>query len=171
MSDRMTERKAGLLVSLLVAASTLIEAGKMVAVNGSGYAVEAADAAGLRVLGVADQRVDNSSGADGAKRINVYSGPVFKLANSATNAVDIADAGSLVFVEDDQTVADAAGTNGVVAGRCVEVVSDGVWVQIPATLPQVATQAASTAADVATIKTDFNALLTKLKAAGIMFSA
>jgi hypothetical protein len=35
----------------------------------------------------------------------------------------------------------------------------------------VATQAASTAADVATIKTDFNALLTKLKAAGIMFSA
>ena len=34
--------------------------------------------------------------------------------------------------------------------------------------PIVANQAASTAADVAGLKTDLNALLTKLKAAGIM---
>lgn len=33
---------------------------------------------------------------------------------------------------------------------------------------KVATQADSTAADIATIKTDFNALLAKLKAAGVM---
>lgn len=171
MADRMTERKAGELLSLLAAASTTIEGGKMVALNTSGYTVEAADSAGLRVVGVADERVDNSAGADGAKRVKAYSGQIFKFKNSATNAVDVADAGSLVFVEDDETVADAAGTNGIVAGRCVEVVSDGVWVQVPAGMPQVATQAASTAADVAAIKTDFNALLTKLKAAGIMFNA
>jgi len=171
MSDRMTERKQGMLVARLVAASTLIEGGKMVAINGDGYAVEAADAAGLRVVGVADQRVDNSSGADGALRVGVYEGQLFKLKNSATNAVDVADQGALVFVENDETVADAAGSKGIVAGRCVEVVSDGVWVQIPAGMPQIATQAASTAEDVATIKTDFNALLTKLKASGLMFTA
>jgi hypothetical protein len=45
-----------------------------------------------------------------------------------------------------------------------------VWIEIPAA-PQVATQAASSAADVATLKTDFNALLTKLKAGGVMASA
>lgn len=35
-------------------------------------------------------------------------------------------------------------------------------------LPTAANQAASTAEDVATLKADFNALLTKLKAAGLM---
>lgn len=171
MSDRMTERKQGVIVARLVAASTLIEGGKMVALNASGYAVEAADAAGLRVVGVADQRVDNSSGADGALTVRVYEGQLFKMNNSATSAVDVADQGGLVFVEDDATVADGAGTKGIVAGRCVEVVSDGVWVQIPAGMPQIATQAASTAADVAAIKTDFNTLLANLKASGLMFTA
>ena len=41
-------------------------------------------------------------------------------------------------------------------------------VGIPAN--QAATQAASTASDVSGLKTDFNALLTKLKAAGLMKS-
>ena len=160
----------GQLVALKVAASTKIEAGKMVGVNSAGYAVEAADTAGIKVLGVADETADNSSGSNGDKRVLIRVGKLFKLKNSSTNAVDVADAGTLVFVEDDETVADAAGTNGVVAGRCVEVAADGVWVEIPAA-PQVAAQAASTAADVAAIKTDFNALLTKLKAAGVMASA
>lgn len=171
MADRMTERKTGLLIALAMAASTLIEGGKMVGVNGDGLAVEASDAASIRVLGVADGRADNSNGAASALRVPVYSGGMFKFNNSATNAVDQADAGQLCFVEDDQTVADSPGTKGVVAGRVVEVATDGVWVQIPAGMPQVAPQADSVAADVATIKTDFNALLAKLKAAGIMFTA
>lgn len=171
MSDRMTERKGLLLPSLLMAATTTIEAGKMVAINGSGYAVEGADASGLVVIGVADEQVDNSAGADGAKRIRVYVGGMFKFNNSANNAVDVADAGRLCFVEDDETVADAAGTNGIVAGRVVEVASDGVWVQVPAGVPQVAAQADTTAADLAALKVDFNALLAKFRAAGIMFTA
>jgi hypothetical protein len=170
MAERNTQWKVGQLLALKVAASTKIEAGKMVGLNSDGYLVEAADAAGIKVLGVADETVDNTSGADGAMVCRVRKGVLFLMKNSATNAVDVADTGSLVFVQDDETVADALGTNGVVAGRCVEVATEGVWVEIPAA-PQVATQAASTAADVATIKTDFNALLTKLKAAGIMANA
>lgn len=170
MAERKTEWKDGQLVPLAVAASTKIEAGKMVGLNSAGYAVEAADTAGIKVLGVADETVDNSSGSNGDLVVQIRKNKVFKFKNSGTNAVDVADAGTLVFVEDDETVADAAGTNGVVAGRCIEVAADGVWVEIPAA-PQVVAQAASVAADVATMKTDFNALLTKLKAAGVMASA
>lgn len=170
MAERKTEWKDGQLVGLPVAASTKIETGKMVGINSSGYAIEAADASGVKVLGVAEETADNSSGSNGDLTVRIRTHKVFKFKNSGTNAVDAADAGTLVFVEDDETVADAAGTNGVVAGRCIEVASDGVWVEIPAA-PQVAAQAASTAADVATMKTDFNALLTKLKAAGVMASA
>ena len=171
MADRMTERKAGLMLALLVAASTMVEGGKMVARNSAGYVVEAADAAGLRVAGVANQTVDNSTGANGAKRVEVYSGQMFKFNNSTANAVDIADQGTPVWVEDDQTVADDPGTHGVVAGICVEVVSDGVWVYIPPALPQIAVQATSTAVDVAGIVANFNTLLDNLKASGIMFKA
>ncbi|MBU1564230.1 MAG: hypothetical protein KJ630_01210 [Proteobacteria bacterium] len=170
MSDRNTERKAAVLLSLLVAATTTIEAGKMVAFNASGNLVEASDASAVKVIGVADQAVNNSAGADGAKRCQVYTRQLFKLANSGSNAVDVADAGTLVFVEDDQTVADVPGTNGIVAGRCIEVVSDGVWVEIPA-MPQIPTQAASTASDAAGAVVDLNALIAKLKAAGLMRNA
>lgn len=170
MAERMTEYKDGELLAVKVAESTKIEAGKMVGVNSSGYAVEGADTAGIRILGVADETVDNSSGSNGDETVRIRKGKVFKFDNSATNAVDVADAGSLVFVEDDETVADSAGTNGVVAGRCIEVVSDGVWVEIPAN-PQVAAQAASTAESVGALVTDHNALITAMKAAGVMASA
>lgn len=171
MAERNTERMVGVLMMLAIKASTTIEGGKMAGVGADGYGVEAADAAGIRVLGVADESVDNSAGADGDLNVRIYSGQLFKMKNSATNAVDQADIGSLCFVEDDETVADAAGTNGIVAGRVAAVGTDGVWVQIPAAMPQLATQAASIAADVATIKTDFNTLLASLKAAGLMFKA
>ena len=170
MAERMTEWKDGKQPALPVAGSTKIELGKMVGFNSTGYAVEGADTAGIKIEGVACETVDNSAGSDGDEHVLVRRGKVFKLKNSTTNAVDAADVGTLVFVEDDETVADAPGTNGVVAGRCVEVAADGVWVEIPAQ-PQIAAQAASTAADVATLKTDFNSLVTKLKAAGVMASA
>jgi hypothetical protein len=170
MAERKTEWKDGQLVPVAVAASTKIEAGKMVGINSAGYAVEAADTAGIKVLGVAEETVDNSSGSNGDLVVRIRTNKVFKFKNSATNAVDVADVGTLVFVEDDETVADVTGTNGLVAGRCIEVAADGVWVEIPAA-PQVAAQAASAATDVAGLKTDFNALLTKLKAAGVMASA
>ncbi len=170
MSDRMTEIRDGEVLALGVEEATTIEGGKMVAVNSAGYAIEGADAAGARVLGVADHRVDNSAGADGAKTVRVRSGKVFKFKNSATNAVDQADLGTLVFVEDDETVADDPGTNGIVAGRCVGLESDGVLVQIPAG-PQAAAVDDSAASDVATLKTDFNGLLASLRAAGILFNA
>ncbi len=131
MADRATPYKDGEIITVPVAAATLIEAGKMVARNASGYAVEAADTAGLVVLGRAEARVDNSAGSDGDLSVNVRRKKAFKFKNSATAAVTIASVGSSVYVEDDETVALASGpTNDIVAGKCLGVESDGVWVEI-----------------------------------------
>ncbi len=131
MTERNTPYKDGELLPFKVEESTKIEAGKMVAVNAAGYAIEAADASGAIVIGVADATADNSSGADGAITVNVRRGKVFKMKNSATAAVTIASVGSNVYVEDDETVALASGpTNDIVAGKCLGVDSDGVWVEI-----------------------------------------
>ncbi|WP_321367598.1 head fiber protein [uncultured Desulfuromusa sp.] len=170
MSERNTFSKDGKLIGVLVSASTTIEAGKMVAFNASGYLVEASDASGVSIAGVADETVDNSTGSNGDLTCLVKRNQLFKMKNSTTNAVDIADQGNYVFVEDDETVADVVGTNGVIAGVCIEVASDGVWIEMPP-IPQVAAQAASTANDVAGAVTDLNALIAKLKAAGIMANA
>lgn len=131
MPERNTPYKDGELLNFAVAASTKIEAGKMVSVGADGYAIEAADAASTIVIGVADETVDNSAGADGALSVRVRRGKVFKLKNSATNPAVQASVGSDIYVEDDETVAVAAGpTNDIVAGVCLGVESDGVFVAI-----------------------------------------
>ncbi|WP_027185685.1 hypothetical protein, partial [Desulfovibrio inopinatus] len=111
-----------------VAADTVIYMGSMVAVNSSGYAVPAADAAGLTVVGVAFARADNTGGAAGDVSVIARRG-VFGLALSAANAPTNADVGS-VYVEDDQTVSTDGGVNSIAAGNLVGVDSDYAWVRI-----------------------------------------
>lgn len=111
-----------------VAASTKIYHGGMVALNASGYLVPGSNTAGLAVVGVAEETVDNTSGADGALRCKVSTG-MYKFENSGTKAVEQGDAGRPIFVEDDQTVADET-TKGIVAGLLVEVETDGVTLLI-----------------------------------------
>lgn len=130
MADRKTPMKDGELIPLPVAASTLIEAGKMVAANATGYAVEAADAASYKVMGRAEEAVDNSSGADGDLNVLVRRKKAFKYKNSGSNAVTEAHIGTDIYVEDDETVSSSGGTNSIVAGKCLGVESDGVWVEI-----------------------------------------
>jgi hypothetical protein len=130
MSDRNTPYKDGELISLKIAASTSIEAGKMVAVNSGGYAIPAADTASTIVVGVADQAVSNASGSNGDKSVIVRRGKLFKLANHTT-PVTQASVGSNVVVVDAATVGLAATmTNDIVAGKCFSVETDGVWVLI-----------------------------------------
>ena len=129
MAERNTPWKGGELISLLVAASTTIEAGKMVSVNSGGYAIPAADTASTIVVGVAQESVVNS-GANGAASVVVRRLKAFKFANGTT-AVTQAGVGGNVVVQDAQTVTTAAAaTNDIVAGKCLAVESDGVWVWI-----------------------------------------
>lgn len=113
--DRNTERRSGEELSLPVAASTIIYAGILVALNSGGYLVAAADTAALKVVGRSEERVDNSAGANGLLNCQVRRG-VFLFDNSATAALDKDDVGKQCFVEDDHTVAETS-TNSIKAGR------------------------------------------------------
>jgi len=99
-----------------VAASTKIYKGGMVALNSAGYAVPAANTAGLRVIGICEEQADNSAGAAGAIDVKVMRG-LFELANG-TQALALAQIDSPCLVQDDQTVGKggAATTKGIIAG-------------------------------------------------------
>lgn len=182
--DRNTTQKVGGQVAYGVAASAKIYAGALVCLNGSGYAVPAADTAGLRFVGVAQEQVDNAGGANGAKTVLIKDEGVFDFSGANFTAADV---GKAVFASDDQTVA-LSTTNGIGVGHIREVESaTKVWVEIddhPA-----AAQASVASADapaqsgvyvqadvqaIATLanetKSVVNGLLAKLRAAGIIGS-
>lgn len=124
--DRNTTIREGERFSYGVAASTKIYAGSLVCVTATGYAVPGSVSATLKAVGRAEERVDNSAGADGAKTINVLRG-TFKFANAGD--VTIAHLQTNVYINDDQTVSSVS-TGKSVAGLCVAVDSDGVWIKI-----------------------------------------
>lgn len=121
-----TPERSGSVFNYPLAAATVIYQGTLVALDASGNAVAASDAAALRVVGRAEETVDNSDGSAGDLTINAKRG-VFKFANSGTAAVDANDKGKVCFVEDDQTVAETS-THKCKAGRVLDVEDDGVWV-------------------------------------------
>jgi hypothetical protein len=121
-----TEERAGEVISISVYQATVIYAGTLVAINATGYAVPASDAAGLRVIGRAEQTVDNSSGASGDLAIAVKRG-IFKFSNSETNVVDTTDVGRKCYVEDDNTVATQSDAS-IIAGTVIEADANWVWV-------------------------------------------
>lgn len=134
MSERGTVERDGVVVSLPVAAATKLEAGRIAAVNAAGDSVAAADAAGLKVTGMVNETVDNSSGAAGDKYVQIKRRIAVWLANSATNPVTKAHLHDLatIYIEDDETVSSATGTNSIVAGRGLEVsASMGVLIELP----------------------------------------
>lgn len=129
--DRNTSRQDGKILGPAVAASTKIYGGSLVARNASGYMAPAADTANFVVMGVSEEYVDNSAGANGDKTVRLRRKKGFWLANSGTNAVTVAHLGANVYVENDQTVASSGGTNNIVAGKCLAVDSaKGVLVEV-----------------------------------------
>lgn len=118
--DRSTDTKERGLKAYPVKASTLIYDGALVAIDGNGAALPAADAASLKVVGVARGRADNSTGAVGAVWVKVEA-PI--VARFAASSITQAMVGQVMYVVDDQTFDDAIGTNAVKAGRLVEFIS------------------------------------------------
>ena len=100
---------------LPLGASKVIQGGVMVAVVAGGLAQSAADASGVRVMGVSTQTVDNTGGAASAKSVEVRMGD-FWFKNSGSAPCTTASIGDDIYVEDDTTVA-ISGT--LVAGRCI----------------------------------------------------
>lgn len=129
--DRDTKRRDGVQFSHPVASAAVIYAGALVALNAGGYAVPGSTATTLTAVGVAQERVDNSAGADGDLRVEVRRG-VFKFANSAAaDQITRAEIGDSAYIVDDQTVAKTNGTSTrSVAGIIRDVDADGVWIEI-----------------------------------------
>ncbi len=119
--DRATSYREGVEIDFPVAATTKIYAGSLVCVNASGYAVPAADTAGLKFIGVALQQMDNSTGANGDKSLRIRRTGVFEFdAASITQAM----VGDSMYAVDDHTFDDAAGpTNDVKVGVLVKYAS------------------------------------------------
>ena len=122
-----TPERFGGVVSYPVAAATNIYAGTLVAVNTSGQAVPAADAANLKVVGRAEADALNGSGAAGDLSVPIKRG-TFRFANSGSDAVDADDVQKVCYVADDTTVREGTGTNSIKAGLVLAVDADGVWV-------------------------------------------
>lgn len=155
-----TPERQGKVTAYPLAAATIIYAGTLVALDSSGNAVPASDTAGLRVVGLAQETIDNSAGIAGALKIATKVG-VFQLNNSAGDALDANDKGKICYVEDDNTVCEAGATHKVKAGRVLDVGTDGVWVDLDfASVVPVAVTLGSTngtagaAADLAALKAE-----------------
>lgn len=113
-----------------IAAGANIPQGVLVAVNSSGFAVNGADTAGLKIVGVSDEAYDNSAGSNGAAHIAVVTGVFLFTFSSITQAM--LNTSPAMYVVDNDTLDDAAGpTNDVFAGILVEYVSSTqgwVWI-------------------------------------------
>lgn len=125
--DRDTQFREGVDFEYPVAANAKIYAGSMVNLNTSGYAKPGADVASEKFVGIAQEQVDNTGGANGAKTVVVRRKGVFELSGSS---LAITDVGAAVYVSDDQTVAKTT-TNSVACGKIAGFRSaTSVWVDI-----------------------------------------
>lgn len=117
-----TRRQEAVRLPFPVEENTKIFEGALVSVNAAGYAVNASDTTGERVVGVACETADNTGGADGAIDVIVWTDGAHSFASgfSAT----IANVGDKVFAVDNQTVDLAATTtNDILVGVVVGIES------------------------------------------------
>lgn len=134
--DRNTNRRyveRYLADDALIAATTTVWNGSLVAANANGELRPAADVAATTVVGVAQRRMTNTTGAAAKNALpaKVAAG-VFKFVTTGGNALTAADIGKNACVLDDQTVVRAAGTtNSIVAGTVESIDPDGgIWVKV-----------------------------------------
>lgn len=119
-ADRITAVKNPGLQSYPVKATTKIYGGSIVAIDSTGFAIPAADAASLVVVGLCQNQADNSAGQDGDIRVRVE-GPI--RARLKATSITQAMVGLPMYVVDDETFDDAVGNNGVFAGILDEYIS------------------------------------------------
>lgn len=129
-ADRNTPMMDGELIPVPAAANANVKAGAIVCANATGFGVQGATATTLTYLGRAEEAVNNTGGADGAKTILVRRKIAFKFENQAGDLVTQALLGKSCYVVDDQTVAATNGGNTrSLAGKVLGVDADGVWVE------------------------------------------
>lgn len=114
------------LFSFPAAAATQFYKGGLVAINASNVLVKATLTAGLKVVGVCQDNVNNTAGAAGALQVPVRRG-LHRFTNSG--AFVLGDIGTTAYIADDQSVNKTSASNSAV-GIVRDVDSSGVWVEI-----------------------------------------
>lgn len=129
-ADRNTPRLTGDDRQGFVAAATMIYAGAIVMRNAAGFLTKGQTATGLVGVGRAEERVDNSAGANGDLTIDYRVG-AYRYANSAgADEITAADIGNKCYAVDDQTVAKTDGTSTRSPAGLIEGLdANGVWVR------------------------------------------
>ena len=128
--DRNTQMKDGEEIPVLVAANAVIYAGALVVANAAGYAAPGSVATTHTYLGRAEERVDNTGGANGAKSVRVRRGKAFLFKNHGADLVTQASLGKVCYIVDDETVAlTNGGATRSAAGMVMAVDASGVWVK------------------------------------------
>lgn len=107
-----------------VAAGVKIFKGAIIARDRAGFARPADNVIGWKVLGVAQEFVDNTNGSNGAVSVMYETGVVVAVKNDATVPVAQAHLHGVVYVKDDQTV-QASASNGIVAGVAQSIEPNG----------------------------------------------
>jgi hypothetical protein len=126
--DRDTIKRGDQTLPYLVGAGKVIHAGALVVLD-AGYAEGGKAAAGLKAVGRANESVDNTGGAAGAKTVTVERG-TFRWDNDGTNPVTQAHVGATAYIVDDHTVSSSHDTNARSAAGIVRgVEAAGVWVE------------------------------------------
>ena len=107
-----------------VAAGSTVFAGGLTAQSADGTVKPAGDAAGLIVLG----RAENT--AVSGEELRITTGLFIYDNGAGAEALDLADIGNPCYALDDHTVGAAGGTNKVKAGIVKDITPEGVIVEI-----------------------------------------
>lgn len=103
--------------------------GTLVAKDANGWVLPAADVAAQVVVGVAQETVDNTGGANGAKKVQILTG-VFEFTNAGGAIVQASKHGPC-YVNDDNSVTTAAvAAQDIKAGTVDDFDATNVWVRI-----------------------------------------
>jgi hypothetical protein len=107
-----------------VAANAIIWKGAALCRNATGYLVPAANTAGYKFVGWAQEAVDATGESDGALEVKYLTGVSAKMVNDATYPIVQGDIGLPIYIQDDQTVRRTPGA-GVRVGIAESIESDG----------------------------------------------
>lgn len=118
-TDNNAKRKDGKLINCKVVTADIVYKDSLVCNNTSGYLAPGADTANYRFAGVAYEKGDNASGADGAISIRIQKTGSFVFAKASAVQGDV---GAAAYILDDQTVGTTS-TNGILCGYIVELIS------------------------------------------------
>jgi len=134
--DKALQYTEGVELAFEMYQSTKIYGGSFVCARADGYVVPGDDASGLIFEGVAIEQVDNSSGADGDKKVVLRRRGLVKAI--LDTAITIANVGDNVFLVDDQTVDLVANVThnifcGIIAGY---IDTTHAWIDIEPAIRQ-----------------------------------